>query len=318
MKLKELYELIIELGINQDPRGKAVVEKEISGLKQTYDSLSGEEREEFDRERLNNPYSDTRILQGNPEEEIRRVLIGIDIDVGEVLLADRLREKGRKIDLIIAHHPEGRALAGLHRVMHMHTDILHGVGVPVNVVESLMGKRISEVERRLLPVNHTKVNDAAKLLDIPLMCVHTPADNHVSTFLQKLLDEKKPETLESVIKILKQIPEYQRAVRENAGPKIVNGESDFRPGKIFVDMTGGTEGSKDIFERLSQAGIGTIVGMHISDDHLKKAREQHINVIIAGHISSDTLGVNLILDSIEKKQPLDVLECSGFVRIRRK
>jgi hypothetical protein len=42
-----------------------------------------------------------------------------------------------------------------------------------------------------------------------------------------------------------------------------------------------------------------------------------IHVVIAGHISSDTLGLNLLLDAMEKRGPLNVVECSGFKRIRR-
>lgn len=318
MKLRKFYDLVIEKGVEKDPRGRAIVVKELKNLKVKYAGLSKKQTEEFDQERLTNPYSDTRIIHGSGNEAIQCVLVGIDIDVGEVLLADRLIEKGKKIDLIIAHHPEGSALAALHQVMCMQADIAHLHGVPITIAEDLMKERISEVERRLLPVNHTKTQDAAKLLNIPLLCVHTPADNHVATFLENLFKKKNPECLGEIIEILKSIPEYQHAVKNNSGPKIVNGSDDCRAGKIFVDMTGGTEGSKDIFKNLAQAGVGTIVGMHLSEDHLKKAREEHINVIIAGHISSDNLGLNLILDAIEAVQKLDIIACSGFVRVKRK
>ena len=318
MKLKKLYELVVEKGIEQDPRGKECVKKELKRIKKQYEALSKAEKKEFDVERMTNPYSDTRILHGTGNEEIKKVLLGIDIDVSEVLLADRLNEKGKKIDLIISHHPEGRALAALYQVMYMQTDIAHLKGVPITIAENLMQKRITEIERRLLPANHTKTSDAAKLLDIPLMCIHTPADNHVTTYLQKLIDKKKPDTVGEVMEILKEIPEYKIAVKNNAGPKIINGDSNSRCGKVFVDMTGGTEGSKDIFKNLAQAGIGTVVCMHLSEGHLKKAKEENINAVIAGHISSDTLGLNLLLDSLEKKQKLDVVECSGFTRVRRK
>ena len=43
--------------------------------------------------------------------------------------------------------------------------------------------------------------------------------------------------------------------KNNAGPNILIGSKERRTGKIFVDMTGGTGGSKDAFERLSQAGV---------------------------------------------------------------
>ncbi len=318
MKLKKLYELVIEKGIEQDPRGKACVKKEMQKIKKQYDGLTEAEKEEFDKERLTNPYSDTRILQGTGSEEIKKVLLGIDIDVAEVLLADRLNEKGQKIDLIISHHPEGRALAALHQVMYMQADIAHLNGVPINIAENLMNKRITEIERRLLPANHTKTSDAARLLDIPLICIHTPADNHVVTYLQNLIDKKKSDTVGEVLQLIKEIPEYKIAIKNNAGPKIISGSNCSRCGKVFVDMTGGTEGSKDIFKNLAQAGVGTVVCMHLSEGHLKKAKKENINVIIAGHISSDTVGLNLLLDSIEKKQKLDVVQCSGFTRIKRK
>ena len=38
--------------------------------------------------------------------------------------------------------------------------------------------------------------------------------------------------------------------------------------------------------------------MHISDEHKKEAEKHHINVVIAGHIASDNLGMNLLLDSV--------------------
>ncbi len=190
MKLKKLYEFAIEKEIEQDPRGKACVKKEMQKIKKQYDELKNAGKAEFDIDRMTNLYSDTRILYGTGNEEIKKVLLGIDIDVAEVLLADRLNQKGKKIDLIIAHHPEGMALAALHQVMYMQADIAHLHGVPINIADNLMNKRITEIERRLLPANHTKTIDAAKLLDISLMCIHTLADNHVVTYLQKLIDKK--------------------------------------------------------------------------------------------------------------------------------
>jgi len=58
--------------------------------------------------------------------------------------------------------------------------------------------------------------------------------------------------------------------------------------------------------------------MHLSDEHRKKAEKHHLNVVIAGHISSDNLGINLMLDEVQKKNKLKVLTCSGFRRFTRK
>lgn len=316
MNLKKLFDLIIELGIDNDPRERSKITKMLADQKKEYDEAKEDVKKEFDLDNLTNPYSDTKVLYGSEEKEINRVLVGIDIDGSEMLLADRLRERGQVVDLVIAHHPEGKALAKLYQVMHLQEDILNNFGVPINAAEAIMAGRISEVERGLLPVNHNRAVDFARILDIPLMCCHTPADNMVNTYLEKLFEEKNPETLQDVIKIIKEIPEYQQAIEIGAGPKIVLGTDKRRSGKIFVDMTGGTGGSEDAYAKLSQAGVGTVVAMHMSDKHRKEAEKNHINVIIAGHLASDSLGMNLILDKLELKG-IDIIPCSGLTRISR-
>jgi putative NIF3 family GTP cyclohydrolase 1 type 2 len=83
-------------------------------------------------------------------------------------------------------------------------------------------------------------------------------------------------------------------------------------------MTGGTEGPKDIFDQQVAAGISTLVGMHFSEEALEKCKSAKLNVIVAGHIASDTLGLNLLLDQIEKEagEELEVTGVSGFERIK--
>ncbi len=316
MKIQEIYEKAVRRGIELDPRGKDEAAKDLEQAKKDYAALKDKDKPYFDAAALTNPYSDTRILHGDPETDVKRMIVGIDMEVGEVLLADRLRERGTPVDLILAHHPEGRAMANLYDVMGMQSGILLKYGVPINVAEDIMDERIKEVERRLMPANHTRTVDAARLLGIPFMCVHTPSDNAVTEYLQRLFDAKKPETVSDVIDLTADIPEYKTSRTEGAGPKVVCGSDRRKAGRVFVDMTGGTGGSKKAFEKLSNAGVGTVVGMHISEDHRKEAEKHHVNVVIAGHISSDTLGLNLLFDSILKG--VEVVETSGFRRIVRK
>ena len=316
MTVKEIYMKAVEAGIENDPRGKETVQKELADAKKRFDELKEKDREFFDTESLKNPYSDTRILFGSGDEEVSTLIAGIDIETAEVVLADRLREKGRGVDLIVSHHPEGMAYANLYDVMKIQADILSRFGVPINIAEGLMEGRIKEIERRLMPVNHNRAVDAARLLGIPFLCLHTPADNMVATYLQRLFDDKKPYTLSDVIDLLMEIPEYREGKKIGAGPKILLGSENRKAGKIFVDMTGGTEGSKDIFSSLTQSGVNTIVAMHLSEEHRKEAEKNHLNVIIAGHIASDNLGLNLLFDKI-LDPGVKVLEVSGFKRIKR-
>lgn len=315
MKIRDIYENAVRRGMELDPRGMEEVKADLARVKKEYDGLKDKDKPYYDIERLKNPYSDTRILFGDPDKEVKRVIVGIDMEVGEVLLADRLNQGAKPIDLIIAHHPEGRPMAMLYDVMGMQAGILEKYGVPINVAEGIMEERISEVERRLMSVNHTRAVDGARLLDIPFMCIHTPSDNAVTDYLQKLFDEKKPAMVSDIIEILMEIPEYKNTASEVNSPSIVCGSEKRKAGKVFVDMTGGTGGSKKAFEKLSAAGVGTVVGMHIGDDHRKEAEKHHIAVVIAGHISSDTLGLNLLFDHMLKG--VEVVSASGFRRIER-
>ncbi len=316
MKLKDIYALAVKTGIDADPRGKDVIEAGLAKKREAFDKLSDEEKALFDAEKLTNPYSDTRILAGEPEAEIGGLLAGIDMESPEILLADRLRERGERIDLVMAHHPEGSALAALDEVMDMQADIWHHFGVPINIGDIMIDRRAKEVQRALSPANHDRPVDAARLLGLALLCVHTPADNLVSRFLQKRFDEEAPLYLDDVVKLLKGIPEYQAAVRINAGPRVIAGTGNKRAGKVLVMMTGGTGGPEESIERLADAGVGTVVEMHMDEKLRKKAEEHHINVVIAGHIASDNIGVNLWLDKLEA-EGLAVKTCSGIVRVKR-
>ena len=291
MKLSYLYQQAVKLGAQRDPR-------------QQKNKISS--------------YADTAILNGNPGSQVKKVLVGIDIEVAELLLADRIRSR-EGLDLVISHHPEGRAYASLYKVMQLQVDVLKKAGIPVAVAQKFLDERMEEVSRRVMPANHTRPVDAARLLGIPFMCVHTPADNHVFYFIQQLLKKVKPKKVAGVVDMLLKIPEYKEAAGQASGPRIILGSPGRQTGKILVEMTGGTEGPKDIFDKLYKAGIRTIVGMHLSEEHFKKVKDINLNVVIAGHISSDTLGLNLLLDRIEKQanERLEVISCSGFKRISR-
>jgi len=311
MTIKEIHNLAVNLGIKADFRGQEGVQKFLDAKKKKLEKLSDKEKSDFDQEALKNPYLDSRIYNISQDKEIKKILAGIDIDPAELLLAKELEN----IDLVVAHHPLGKGLANLADVMSLQCDVLNFYGVPINIAEGLMKERIQEVARGVNSSNHQRTPDAARLLNINLLNVHTPADNLAAKFLKLKIDEKNPQNIEELIKLLKEIPEYKEAVKIGAGPKIFVGSPENRCGKIaLTEITGGTEGSPKLYEKMAQAGIGTIVGMHISEEHKKEAETAHLNVVIAGHISSDSLGMNIFLDELEK-QGIEITPCSGLTRI---
>jgi hypothetical protein len=317
VKLRDIYDICVATGIEADARDRAEIDRVLADHRKAYDKLDEDDKEFFDAEKFVNPYADTRICAGDPQAEIRGLIVGVDMEVGEVLLADRLREKGEPIDLVFAHHPEGPGYANLHEVMYMQADLWAKQGVSIAAGDSLIAPRAEEIRRRIAPVNHYRAIDAAVLLGLASLSCHTPADNSVQAFVQAALEDADPRSLDGVVKSLRRIPEYADGARKGYGPLLINGSGPSRPGRIVVDMTGGTEGPTDALDRLSAAGVGTLVGMHYSEEHRKRAEELKLNLVIAGHISSDVLGMNLVLDRIERAGTIAVYCTSGMVRVAR-
>jgi putative NIF3 family GTP cyclohydrolase 1 type 2 len=313
MKIQDIQKLAIKMGIESDFRGKEGVQKLLDGKKQRFDKLSEKDKAEFDKDALENPYLDSGVYNISDDKEIKRVLVGIDIGPDEILMAKHLDN----IDLVIAHHPMGKGLAQLADVMELQADVYNYYGVPINVAEGLMKERISEVARGVNASNHQRTVDAARLMKVNLMNSHTPCDNLAAKFLKTFIEGKKIDKVGELVNALKEIPEYKEAMKIGVGPKIFVGSPENHCGKIALsEITGGTEGSAKLYEKMAQAGVGTIVGMHISEEHKKEAESAHINVVIAGHISSDSLGVNLLMDELEK-QGIEIIPCSGFTRVSR-
>ena len=320
MKLNQLFEYIIQYGMEADIRGKKELEKKLKKQKEKLQKMSAKEKKFFDEERLWNPFSDSRIINGKGNEEITVLAVGIDIETPELLLIDHLRKHGKKIDAALLHHPEGRALADLDKVMGLQVDVLEKVGVPVNHSEAQLRPRIERIWRAIHADNLFRVERAAELLGIPAFNCHTPSDNLVWEYMEKHVCSKKYDTLGDILEEICKIPEYEYYAKKGNPPIIVNGFKENRPGKIVAtEFTGGTNGPEEQIETQSRAGVGTILSMHVTEKSLEKAKEHHVNMIKCSHMASDVIGINLMLDKLAKhEKKLKVIELSGFMRVERK
>ncbi|WIF95634.1 hypothetical protein [Caminicella sporogenes] len=242
--------------------------------------------------------------------DIKKILMGIDMETPELLIAKQLG-----VDCVISHHPKaGTPMVDFHKVMEFQIDRMVEFGVPINKAQKVLRKKMGKVERGMHVSNYDRVASAAKLLDIPFMNIHMPADKITENFVQNFINERfsdKPKaTLKDVVEALKEIDEYKDAL---AGPIIrVGSEKDYA-GKIAVLMAGGTNGGADVFKAYFEAGVGTIICMHVPDDVKEEVEKQNIgNVIVAGHMASDSIGLNIIIKELEKRG-LEVIKMSGIV-----
>ncbi|KAF0195215.1 MAG: hypothetical protein FD169_1462 [Bacillota bacterium] len=252
--------------------------------------------------------SDSAILV--PGENIKRVLVGVDMGTAEILLAHKL-----KVDLVIGHHPVGgTSRTEFPEVMKRQIDKMVSVGIPINKAQKVLAKKMGEVERSGHASNYDQAWSAARLLNMPFMGIHTPTDMLAERTVEAKLEEKlagNPKaTLQDILDALNEMPEYQKTLSK---PAIRLGAPKDYAGKPVVIMAGGTNGGVDVVKAYFEAGIGTTISMHMPEDVLKAVREQNIgNVIVAGHMASDSVGINVFLKALEERG-IEVLRMSGVI-----
>lgn len=243
-------------------------------------------------------------------DNIRKVAFGVDVELAEMLLARQLG-----VDAVITHHPKGGLpMVDFHNVMANQVERMVQAGVPINKAQKALRERIEQVSRAHHVANYDRVVSGARLLGMPLVTIHTPADILAEKFIQGHIDKQlrkidKPK-VKDVIAALEKLPEYQLTL---AKPVVRVGKEDDYAGRVFVTMAGGTGGGEKVARAYFEAGIGTLVVMHMPDDTIRAVKQQNIgNVVVAGHMASDSVGINQVIKALEK-QGLEFIRMAGVI-----
>lgn len=245
-----------------------------------------------------------------PGENIKKVLIGIDMSTPELILA-----KDLGYDCVVSHHPQGgTASTEFSKVMDVQIEKMVEYGVPINKAQKALRKKQASIDLSSHVGNYDRSVSAAELLEMPYLNIHLPADligeRFVQEYLENEFDNKPKTTLQDIVDSLNELSVYKDAL---ASPVIrVGGPKDYA-GKIVVLFAGGTNGGTDVYKSYFDAGVGTIICMHVPEDVKKAVAEQNIgNVIVAGHMASDTIGLNEIIKAFEQNG-LEVTKMSGIL-----
>lgn len=240
---------------------------------------------------------------------IKKVFIGVDMDTAELMLAEKLGA-----DCVVSHHPmAGTQIVDFAKVMDIQIDKMMEFGVPINRAQKALRKKTSSVDLNSHVRNFDRASSAARLMNMPYMNIHLPADIIGERTIQKYLNERvgvNPKaTLQDILDALNEFEEYKETL---AKPVIrVGGPSDYT-GKIAVLFAGGTNGGAAVYKSYFDAGVGTIVAMHVPEDVKKAVEEQGFgNIVVAGHMASDSIGLNKIVEAWEK-EGLEVVKMSGI------
>ena len=200
------------------------------------------------------------------------------MNIGEVLLADRLREKGRGHRRHL--HASSRGLGPL-QARPRDGDAGRHLGdagaCPSSVGESrhrrAHGRGAAALHAHQLRPGHRRRAPARRARS-------SRRTRRPTTWWSTYLASASPRSGAAARRRraegrCSRSPSTASRPRKGAGPYIGQGAGrQARAGKIWIDMTGGTEGPKKIIEKLADHGVGTIVGMHMSQELRDEADKQ--------------------------------------------
>jgi putative NIF3 family GTP cyclohydrolase 1 type 2 len=228
---------------------------------------------------------------------IKKILFGIDAGVPELMLARQL-----DFDAVIAHHPAGgTAVTDFHKVFLRHVKQMVEAGVPKEEAENAVKKKLSDLEMDAHTRNYDHAVDVAMLLKMPYMNIHTPLDEVGRRIMSEQIKRniRKGSIVQDVISALKELPEFRNALTEI---KIRLGKAENPAGRVVVSHGAGTNGGYEIAETYFKHGIGTVVYIHVGLADLEKLKAEGIgNLVVTGHIASDSVGINPLVRELVKQ-----------------
>jgi hypothetical protein len=228
---------------------------------------------------------------------IKKILFGIDADAPELIFA---KQTGH--DAVISHHPKGgSAIIDFHRVFSRHIQLMTEAGVPKPIAEEAVRGKLAALEVENHTRNYGHAVDLAKLLEMPYMNIHTPLDELGRRRMTRIIQEETDEnaTVGSVVSALKKLPEFKNAATDI---KIRLGKAANPAGKTVVSHGAGTNGGYEIAKTYFRHGVNTLVYIHISSSDLERLRADGAgNLIVSGHIASDSVGINPLIKELENR-----------------
>ena len=247
----------------------------------------------------------------HPGKEIGRVLIGIDIDGPEVILAHNLG-----YDLAISHHPMGdEALLDFHHVLERHVEQMVAAGVPERLAKNVISDTIRS--RRILDSirNYDRASSIARLLDMPYMNIHTPLDEigrrRMSEAASQL--DKQDTVNDLIIRFQDHFAEFRNAKTKI---EVMVGRQENHLGWTVISHAAGTNGGYPVAKAYFDHGVDTVIYIHCRPDDRKKLLREYQgtmkNLIVTGHIASDSLGINPFINRLEECG-LEVTPISGII-----
>ncbi|MFX0181815.1 MAG: hypothetical protein ACFE95_01935 [Candidatus Hodarchaeota archaeon] len=245
-----------------------------------------------------------------PGDNISKILYGIDIGVPELLYA-----KQKEFDCVIAHHPVG--LIDHWKVFWRHEKQLISKGVSQKEARNVVEKKTLALKFGAHARNYDAIPSFARLIEMPFLNIHCPSDELgrrlISASIESLVEENSNPSLKEVkIHLEQSFLEFQKA---QTRIEIAKGKEDDSLGNWIFSHGALTNGGFNIAQCYYQHEIDTVLYIHIAPAELFQILKLNYGqLVITGHLASDSIGINPFLDKLEEEKGIRVYAIGGLIR----
>lgn len=232
-----------------------------------------------------------------PGTDLESALVGIDLGSAELQLADR-----RGDDLALAHHPAGDAARlGLPAVLDRQVELMTDHGVPKDEAEDAVTSLRSRTDHGAHAANYRHDPSVAELLDQPFMNIHLAPDELGRRRFAAVADDLPDgATVGDYADALTTACPALRAAPTDIEIRVGGAENPL--GSVAVHHGAGTNGGAEVARAYFDNGVDTVLYIHVSASDTQDLREEYgtdKTLIVTGHIASDAVGMNALIDDLE-------------------
>jgi len=231
---------------------------------------------------------------------IKRVLVGIDLEGAELVVA---KEQG--FDLALAHHPAGgTAVLYMDRVFARHVELMVRAGVPEAAAQAAVEDKLYEDRITGQIRNYDQLPALARLLGIAYMNIHTPLDEIGRRRMAEAAAELSPvQTVADLSAHFRErFGEFRHALTEI---QCLVGHARNRLGRVAVAHGAGTNGGYPVAKAYFDHDVDTVIYIHCQPAAARRLSQEYgekrKNLVVTGHIASDSLGINPFVQALRER-----------------
>lgn len=229
-----------------------------------------------------------------PSERVERLLVALDVDTGDLLLA---RDLG--YDAVLAHSHVGTASElTAWRVYHRHVELLTAAGVPRYTAEEAVMDRTEQLRVAAHRTNHERISGPAHLMGMPFLNVKSPVDELGRQALQRTVDDllRTDDGItvgEVCAHLSASFAEFQHAPTQIA---VRLGTTEAPVGRTVVVHGASVAGDAAIARTYFDHGIDTVIYVSITPTDLRLLKRTATgNLVVTGRAASLSVGLNIYL-----------------------